>query len=88
VPTVGPLPDQSSGPTARRVTISFNLAPGYSLGYAVDQITAIEGSSNLPVTIATGFSGTAQGVSDSLARQGVPDPAAVFAAFVILPAFS
>src|SRR3982075_3883167 len=59
VPTVGPLQINHQGQQPA-VTISFNLAPGYSLGYAVDQITAIEGSSNLPVTIATGFSGTAQ----------------------------
>src|SRR6267143_7116092 len=50
VPTVGPLQinHQAQQPA---VTISFNLAPGYSLGYAVDQITALEQSSNLPVTI-------------------------------------
>src|SRR6266704_916573 len=70
--------------TANNQTISFNLAPGYSLGYAVDQITAIEGASNLPVTIATGFAGTAQVFQDSLRGQGVLILAAVFAAFVIL----
>jgi len=66
------------------VTISFNLAPGTSLGYAVDQITAIEQNANLPATIATGFSGTAQVFQDSLRGQGVLILAAVFAAFVIL----
>jgi HAE1 family hydrophobic/amphiphilic exporter-1 len=66
------------------VTISFNLAPGYSLGYAVDKITALEQSSNLPATIATGFSGTAQVFQDSLRGQGVLILAAVFAAFGIL----
>src|SRR3978361_1454247 len=83
VPTVGPLQINHQGQQPA-VTISFNLAPGYSLGYAVDQITAIEGSSNLPVTIATGFSGTAQVFQDSLRGQGVLILAAVFAAFVIL----
>jgi len=63
---------------------TFNLAPNYSLGYAVDQITSIEQSSNLPATIATGFSGTAQVFQDSLRGQGVLILAAVFAAFVIL----
>src|SRR5947209_20461181 len=59
LPSVGPLQinHQAQQPA---VTISFNLAPGNSLGYAVDQITAIEQTSNLPATIATGFSGTAQ----------------------------
>jgi HAE1 family hydrophobic/amphiphilic exporter-1 len=66
VPTVGPLQINHRGqqPT---VTISFNLAPNYSLGYAVDQITAIEQTSNLPATIATGFSGTAQVFQESCA---------------------
>ena len=83
VPTVGPLQINHQGQQPA-VTISFNLAAGYSLGYAVDQITAIEQSSNLPATIATGFSGTAQVFQDSLRGQGVLILAAVFAAFVIL----
>ena len=81
VPTVGPLQINHQGQQPA-VTISFNLAPSYSLGYAVDQITAIEQSSNLAATI--GFSGTAQVFQDSLRGQGVLILAAVFAAFVIL----
>jgi hydrophobic/amphiphilic exporter-1 (mainly G- bacteria), HAE1 family len=83
VPSVGPLQINHQGQQPA-VTISFNLQPGYSLGYAVDQITALERASNLPVTIATGFSGTAQVFQDSLRGQGVLILAAVFAAFVIL----
>jgi HAE1 family hydrophobic/amphiphilic exporter-1 len=83
VPTVGPLQINHQGQQPA-VTISFNLAPNYSLGHAVDQITAIEQNSNLPATIATGFSGTAQVFQDSLRGQGVLILAAVFAAFVIL----
>jgi HAE1 family hydrophobic/amphiphilic exporter-1 len=83
VPTVGPLLINHQGQQPA-VTISFNLAPNYSLGYAVDQIMSIEQSSNLPATIATGFAGTAQVFQDSLRGQGVLILAAVFAAFVIL----
>jgi HAE1 family hydrophobic/amphiphilic exporter-1 len=83
VPTVGPLLINHQGQQPA-VTISFNLAPGYSLGHAVEQITLIEQNSNLPATIATGFSGTAQVFQDSLRGQGVLILAAVFAAFVIL----
>src|ERR1700716_1132066 len=83
VPAVGPLQINHQGQQPA-VTISFNLQPGYSLGYAVDQITALEQASNVPVTIATGFSGTAQVFQDSLRGQGVLILAAVFAAFVIL----
>ena len=83
VPSVGPLQINHQGQQPA-VTISFNLAPGNSLGYAVDKITTLEAASNLPVTIATGFSGTAQVFQDSLRGQGVLILAAVFAAFVIL----
>jgi HAE1 family hydrophobic/amphiphilic exporter-1 len=83
VPSVGPLQINHQGQQPA-VTISFNLAPGTSLGYAVDEITKIEQDSNLPATIATGFSGTAQVFQDSLRGQGVLILAAVFAAFVIL----
>jgi len=78
VPTVGPLQINHQGQQPA-VTISFNLAPGYSLGYAVDQIHhAWRAASNLPATIATGFSGTAQVFQDSLRGQGVLILAAVF----------
>jgi hydrophobic/amphiphilic exporter-1 (mainly G- bacteria), HAE1 family len=83
VPTVGPLlvNHQAVQPA---VTISFNLAPGYSLGSAVDAIHAIERDSNVPATIATGFQGTAQVFQDSLKGQFVLVLAAIFAAYVLL----
>ncbi|MBN9001089.1 MAG: efflux RND transporter permease subunit, partial [Rhizobiales bacterium] len=83
VPSVGPLQINHQGQQPA-VTISFNLAPGVSLGYAVDKITEIERDSRLPVTIVTGFSGTAQVFQDSLRGQGILILAAIFAAFVIL----
>ena len=83
VPGVGPLQvnHQSSQPS---VTISFNLAPGYALGQAVDAIHEIERDSNLPATITTGFQGSAQVFQDSLKGQGALVLAAIFAAFVVL----
>src|SRR6266576_358908 len=83
VPTVGPLQINHQGQQPA-VTISFNLAPGYSLGYATDSIRELERSSNLPPTIFSGFSGTAQVFEDSKSGQGVLILAAIFAAFVIL----
>ena len=59
VPDVGPLQVNHQG-NQPAVTISFNLAPGYSLGQAVDAIREIERESNLPITISTGFQGSAQ----------------------------
>src|SRR5262249_34948166 len=83
VPTIGPLRINHQGQQPA-VTISFNLAPGYSLGYAVDKITALEQTANLPPTIASGFAGTATAFQDAQKGQAVLILAAVFAAFVIL----
>ncbi|HEX6959673.1 MAG TPA: multidrug efflux RND transporter permease subunit [Ferrovibrio sp.] len=66
------------------VTISFNLAPGYSLGQAVDAIRQVEQEMNLPATIITSFQGTAQVFQDSLKGQGLLLAAAVFVIYVML----
>jgi HAE1 family hydrophobic/amphiphilic exporter-1 len=83
VETVGPLLVNHQGQQPS-VTISFNLAPGYSLGDAVAAIQKIERDSNLPATITTGFQGTAQVFQDSLKGQGILILAAIFAAYVVL----
>jgi HAE1 family hydrophobic/amphiphilic exporter-1 len=83
VPSVGPLQVNHQG-AQPAVTISFNLLPGYSLGYAVDAIHQIEREARLPATVYTGFQGTAQVFQDSLKGQGVLILAAVFAAYVLL----
>jgi hydrophobic/amphiphilic exporter-1 (mainly G- bacteria), HAE1 family len=83
IETVGPLQVNHQGQQPS-VTISFNLAPGYSLGQAVDAIRQIERESNLPASIATGFQGTAQVFQDSLKGQFVLVLAAIFAAYVVL----
>jgi HAE1 family hydrophobic/amphiphilic exporter-1 len=83
VPTVGPLQINHQGQQPA-VTISFNLAPGFSLGQAVDAIQNLERESNMPATISTGFQGTAQVFQDSLRGQGVLILAAIFAAYVVL----
>jgi HAE1 family hydrophobic/amphiphilic exporter-1 len=83
VSAVGPLQVNHQG-NQPAVTISFNLAPGYSLGQAVDAIKEIERESRLPITVSTGFQGSAQVFQDSLKGQGVLVLAAVFAAYVVL----
>src|ERR1700720_2942865 len=83
VPTVGPLQVNHQG-NQPAVTISFNLAPGYSLGQAVDAIREIEREARLPITVSTGFQGSAQVFQDSLKGQGLLVLAAVFAAYVVL----
>ena len=83
VPSVGPLQVNHQGqqPSA---TISFNLAPGYSLGQAVDAIQQVERDARLPATVVSGFQGTAQVFQDLLKGQGILVLAAIFAAYVVL----
>src|SRR5262249_54343248 len=83
VPAVGPLQVNHQG-NQPAVTISFNLAPGFSLGQAVDAIHQIERDARLPITVATGFQGSAQVFQDSLKGQGLLVLAAIFAAYVVL----
>ncbi len=81
-PTVGALQVNHQGQQPS-MTISFNLAPGYALGAAVDAIRQIEEETHLPASIVSGFQGAAQVFQDSLKGQGVLVLAAVFASFVV-----
>jgi HAE1 family hydrophobic/amphiphilic exporter-1 len=83
VPSVGPLQVNHQG-NQPSVTISFNLAPGYSLGQAVDAVQAVEREARLPASITTGFQGSAAVFQESLKGQGVLVLAAIFAAYVLL----
>jgi HAE1 family hydrophobic/amphiphilic exporter-1 len=83
VPTVGPLLVNHQGQQPS-VTISFNTAPGVSIGQATTAIERVERETNLPATIVTGFQGTAQVFQDAQKGQGLLILAAVFAAYVIL----
>ncbi|MBV9521541.1 MAG: efflux RND transporter permease subunit, partial [Alphaproteobacteria bacterium] len=81
--SVGPLTVNHQGQLPS-VTISFNLAPGISLGDAVQRIQQLERDMNLPVTISTGFQGTAQVFQDSLRGQGLLLTAAVLVIYMVL----
>jgi hydrophobic/amphiphilic exporter-1 (mainly G- bacteria), HAE1 family len=83
VPAVGPLQVNHQG-NQPSVTISFNLAPNFSLGQAVDAIREIERETRLPITVNTGFQGSAQVFQESLKGQGLLVLAAIFAAYVVL----
>jgi len=83
VPAVGPLQVNHQG-NQPSVTISFNLAPNYSLGQAVDAIREIERETRLPITVNTGFQGSAQVFQESLKGQGLLVLAAIFAAYIVL----
>jgi HAE1 family hydrophobic/amphiphilic exporter-1 len=82
-PAVGPLTinHQAQLPSA---TISFNLAPGTSLGDAVNRIAALEQQLGLPPTVSTSFQGNAQEFQKSLAGQGILLLLTVLVVYIIL----
>ncbi len=66
------------------ITISFNLAPGVSLGQAVDAVHAAEREIGMPPSIYAGFSGTAQAFKDSLASEPMLIAFALFTIYIVL----
>jgi multidrug efflux pump len=66
------------------VTISFNLAPGASLGEAVDAIDAATRRLGLPASIAGSFQGTAQAFRASLSSEPLLILAALVAVYIVL----
>ena len=66
------------------VTLSFNLAPGVSLGEAVAAIEQAGESIGKPSTLTGSFQGSAQAFKDSLRSQPLLILAAVIAIYIIL----
>jgi multidrug efflux pump len=66
------------------VTISFNLAPGVSLGYAVDLINAAEADIHVPAGIRGTFQGSAQAFQASLANEPMLILAALLTVYIVL----
>jgi hydrophobe/amphiphile efflux-1 (HAE1) family protein len=65
-------------------TVSFNLAPGVSLGQAVDAIHAAERQLGLPASVHADFQGTAQAFQASLDSQPLLILAALLAVYIVL----
>jgi multidrug efflux pump len=65
-------------------TISFNTAPGVSLGAAVDAIVQTEKEAGLPQSFITAFQGTAAAFQSSLANEVFLIIAAVVAMYIVL----
>jgi HAE1 family hydrophobic/amphiphilic exporter-1 len=80
--TVGPLSVNHSGQLPA-VTISFNTAPGVSLGDAVGKVEEAAAKS-LPATITTSFQGTAQAFQSSLSGLGLLLLLAVLVIYLVL----
>ncbi len=66
------------------VTLSFNLAPGSSLGQAVDAITGAQKEIGLPETVTTSFSGTAAEFRASLQSEPLLILAAIVVIYIVL----
>jgi multidrug efflux pump len=65
-------------------TISFNLAPGASLGAAVDAITQAEKQLHFPPSVQTTFQGAALAFQNSLSNEVFLLLAAVVAVYIVL----
>ncbi len=66
------------------VTVSFNLAPGVSLGRAVTAIERVEREIGLPPSIQTAFQGAARAFRASLANQPLLILAAILTVYIVL----
>jgi hydrophobe/amphiphile efflux-1 (HAE1) family protein len=66
------------------VTISFNLAPGASLGQAVQAIGGIRDALGAPISLQGSFQGAAQAFQDSLSSEPYLIAAALIAVYIIL----
>ncbi len=82
-PTVGPLAvNRISQQPA--VTFSFNTAPGISIGEAVEAIKGAERDVNMPASMISTFSGSAQLFQDALRGQGLLILAAILVIYIVL----
>jgi hydrophobe/amphiphile efflux-1 (HAE1) family protein len=66
------------------VTLSFNLAPGATIGTAVSAVQKATADLHLPRSIATSFQGNAQAFQSSLSTTPPLILAALFAVYIIL----
>jgi hydrophobe/amphiphile efflux-1 (HAE1) family protein len=66
------------------VTLSFNLAPGASLGQAVNAIQAMTERLRVPPTLNASFQGTAQAFQASLSSMPLLVAAAILVVYIVL----
>ena len=65
-------------------TLSFNLAPGVSLGDAVELVNQAKQDLRLPGSIQTAFQGTAAAFQSALANEGILILAALITVYIVL----
>ena len=66
------------------VTVSFNLAPGVSLGQATKEIQQVQQNLNMPTTIHGQYSGTLQAFQQSLTTEPYLILTALIAVYIVL----
>jgi multidrug efflux pump len=66
------------------VTLSFNLAPGASLGDAVDAVNKVKDEIGMPASIQGAFQGTAEAFQVSLKNEPLLILAAVIVVYIVL----
>ena len=66
------------------VTLSFNLAPGVSLGDAVTAVNKVKDELAMPVSIQGAFQGTAEAFQASLANEPILILAALITVYIVL----
>ncbi|MGC9199904.1 MAG: efflux RND transporter permease subunit [Acidobacteriaceae bacterium] len=66
------------------VTISFNLAHGYSLGQALNAINKVIEEQNLPRSVVSNYQGTAAAFEGSLSNEGLLILAALVVVYIVL----
>jgi multidrug efflux pump len=66
------------------VTLSFNLAPGASLGAAVQHIKQVTKELGIPASVETTFQGTAHAFESSLANESLLILAAIVTVYIVL----
>jgi multidrug efflux pump len=66
------------------VTLSFNLAPGASLGGAVEAVEKATAQLNLPPSVRANFQGTAKAFTASLTNQPLLILAALITVYIVL----
>jgi multidrug efflux pump len=81
--TTAPLAVNHSG-RFPSITVSFNLAPGVSLGEAVTEIQDGAREIGLPASIHGKFAGTAQAYQDSLSNEPILLAAALATVYIVL----
>jgi multidrug efflux pump len=81
--TTGPLVIHHQG-RFPAVAVSFNLAPGMSLGRALEAVERVRGELALPPAIETEFQGTAAAFRSSLANQPLLVLAAIVTVYIVL----